>query len=183
MKMFGNTCKCPECKAHNNENRETCRVCGTKLNGSEISNKKEKTKGRIEKLAILAVLLIFVIFVAWVVNLGMNSSTDISTTTQVSTALTDSELELKLEEILTDYGFKVKKIEASGGVVWFDIYNVGALPDYKQKQLIVTLAKLAHRERRGSGGTNVILYDEYGIKIASARHHSIDDFVKDVKLY
>lgn len=147
---------------------------------------KEKTKGRIEKLAILAVLLIFVVFVAWVVNLGMNSSTDESEVKSISASetakLSDDATEKRLINTLTNSGFDVKSVEVSGGVVYFDIYDVGMLPDYQQKQLIVTLAKLAHQERRGSGGTNVYLYDEFGVKIASARYSLYDD-VRDVKLY
>lgn len=97
--------------------------------------------------------------------------------------LTDDAIEKELENTLTTSGFDVKKVEVSGGVVWFDIYEVGSWPDYQKKQLIVILAQLAHQERKGSGGTNVYLYDEYGVKIASARYHSIDNTVVKVELY
>ena len=147
---------------------------------------KEKTKGRIEKLAILLVLLIFVAFVAWVVNLGMNSSIDGSEVKSISASeaakLSDAATEKRLTNILTNSGFDVKSVEVSGSVAHFDIYDVGMLPDYQKKQIMITLAKLAHQERRGSGGTNVYLYDEFGVKIASARYSLYDD-VRDVKLY
>lgn len=149
---------------------------------------KEKTKNRIEKLVIVAVLLLFVAFVAWVVNLGMVNSTDDlinepRPNSQRIIQLSDDAVEKRLVNTLTDCGIKVKKVEVSGGVVWIDLYHIGSWPDYQKKQLIITLTKLAHQERKGSGGTNVYLYDEYGVKIASARHHSIDNVVKDVKLY
>lgn len=134
---------------------------------------KEKTKGRIEKLAILAVLLIFVVFVAWVVNLGMNSSTDGSEVKSISASeaakLSDAATEKRLTNILTDYGFDVKKIEVSGTRVYFDIYDVGMLPDYQKKQLMITLAKLAHQETR-ENVLNAYLYDEYGVKVAYAKY-------------
>lgn len=149
---------------------------------------KEKTINRTERLVIVVVLLLFVAFVAWIASLGMVNSTDDPINeprpnSQRIIQLSDDAVEKRLVNILTDCGIKVKKVEVSGGVVWIDLYHIGSWPDYQKKQLIVTLTELAHQERKGSGGTNVYLYDEYGVKIASARHHSIDNTVKDVKLY
>lgn len=57
--MFGNTCKCPECGSYNNEDRDTCRRCGYKLNGSKISNKKMKGKSSLKIcIAVLTVILL-----------------------------------------------------------------------------------------------------------------------------
>ena len=134
---------------------------------------KEKTKGRIEKLAILLVLLIFVAFVAWVVNLGMNSSIDGSEVKSISASeaakLSDAATEKRLTNILTNSGFDVKSVEVSGSVAHFDIYDVGMLPDYQKKQIMITLAKLAHQQTR-ENVLNAYLYDEYGIKVASAKY-------------
>lgn len=181
--------ECKKCGTYNKEDRKSCRTCGASLTGFEIETirNEKKKEGTIEKLAIIAVVLGFIIFVAFVVNLGLNTFTnelEIKSISAPETAkLSDDTIEKKLTNTLTNCGFDVKKVEVSAGVVWFDIYNVGSWPDYQKKQLIVTLAQLAHQERKGSGGTNVHLYDEYGVKIASARHHSIDNTVINIKLY
>lgn len=174
---------CKKCGTYNNEDRKSCRTCDASLTGFEVETirKEQKNEGKLEKLAIIAVLLCFVVFVAWIVNLGMNQEPVVIVKEEVK--LSDDEIEKRLKNILTKSGFDVKKVEVSAGVVWFDIYNVGSCPDYQKKQLIVTLAQLAHQERKGSGGTNVLLYDEYGVKIATARHHSIDNTVIKIQLY
>lgn len=125
--------------------------------------------------------LIVVLMLIAVLSIGCVEQEQ-SIPTPTPTQLTDDVVEQKISDVLTRNGFNVKKIEVSGGTVWIDIYDIGAWPDYQKKQLVITLAKLSHQERSGSGGTVVRLYDEYGVKIASARYSLYGD-VRNVELY
>ena len=128
------------------------------------------------------IICIFMIFMLLGVIIDLIAPTNESVDKiNIPVGKTNDQVANELMDILTTAGLKDFRIVVTDYEVQFYINGIAALPDYQKKQLITVLIKTV-TSVRSDGIASTIIYDEYGIKVISARLSLWADNGIDIKI-